>query len=110
MDGKTGKRFEWQFTQDAHDPLATFMQDYDWADEVLHARIGRRWLKPDVGDVKALLKAAEDQWFRPSPTVEAGKQTAEQVDWWPEFVRDALGKETTSELVTGLSTYSLASG
>ena len=51
-----------------------------------------------------------DLWFRPSPSIEARKQMAEQVDWWPRFVREALGKETISKRATGLSTYSLASG
>ena len=46
-----------------HDGLATYFQDYDWADEVLHAQIGRRWLKPDVGDVKTLLEQAGLQVF-----------------------------------------------
>ena len=49
MNGQTGKRQEWLIAQKANDPLATYFQDYDWADEVLHAQIGRRWLKPDLG-------------------------------------------------------------
>ena len=96
MDGKTGKRLEWQIAKSANDPLATFFQDYDWADEVLHAQIGRRWLKPDVGDVKKLLEVGKEIAGRKSTTMEARARTTPQVDWWPRFVRDALGKESTS--------------
>ena len=97
MDRETGKRLEWLIAQRANDPLATFFQDYDWADEVLHAQIGRRWLKPDVGDTKALLAFGREIAKRPSPTFEARAKTTPQVDWWPRIVRDVLGKESTSQ-------------
>ena len=32
-----------------HKPLAAMIQDYDWADEILHARIGREWLVAEIG-------------------------------------------------------------
>ncbi|AIE86465.1 hypothetical protein [Fimbriimonas ginsengisoli] len=100
MDGKTGKRLEWKIAQSAADPLATYFQDYDWADEVLHAQIGRRWLKPDVGDVKELLEKGREIAGRASPTLEAKIKSTPQVDWWPDYVRDALGKESTSRAGT----------
>lgn len=96
MDGKTGKRLEWKIAKSANDPLATLFQDYDWADEVLHAQIGRRWLKPDVGDVKALLARGQEIASRNSPTFESRSKSTPQIDWWPDYVRDALGKESTS--------------
>ena len=40
---KTGKRYEWEVARDTGLPLAHTFQDFDWADEVLHARIGRQW-------------------------------------------------------------------
>ena len=40
---KNGKRFEWEVGRASHNPLSALFQDYDWADEVLHARIGRDW-------------------------------------------------------------------
>ena len=40
---KTGKRYEWEVGVLSNDPLAALFQDYDWADEVLHAAIGRDW-------------------------------------------------------------------
>ena len=44
---KNGKRFEWEVGLASHNPLAALFQDYDWADEVLHARIGRDWYLKD---------------------------------------------------------------
>lgn len=43
----TGKRFEWEVGVASHNPLAATFQDYDWADEVLHAHIGRSWYVPE---------------------------------------------------------------
>ncbi|HEY0865989.1 MAG TPA: hypothetical protein VGE01_01345, partial [Fimbriimonas sp.] len=83
MDGRTGKRLEWKIAQSAKDSLATYFQDYDWADEVLHAQIGRRWLKPDVGDVKTMLARGREIAERPAPSIEARARTTEQRDWWP---------------------------
>lgn len=96
MDGKSGKKYEWEIARSSKDPLATYFQDYDWADEVLHAQIGRRWLKPDVGDVKTLLERGQEIASRGSVTMDARRKNSPQIDWWNDFVRDALGKESTS--------------
>lgn len=41
-----GKRQEWEFARDmAQHPLMTTLQDFDWADEVLHVNIARRQLE-----------------------------------------------------------------
>lgn len=58
-----GKREEWEFCRDtAADPLMTTFQDFDWADEVVHAGFGQRWIVEHLfgGDaIKA--KAAGEQ-------------------------------------------------
>jgi hypothetical protein len=97
MDRETGKRLEWVIAQEANDPLATYFQDYDWADEVLHAQIGRRWLKPDLGDTKTLMNYGREIADRQSPTMARRAAETPQVDWWPEFVREMLKKESTSQ-------------
>jgi hypothetical protein len=97
MNRERGKRLEWLIAQKANDPLATYFQDYDWADEVLHAQIGRRWLKPDVGDVKSILERGKEIAALPRPTLDARARTTPQTDWWPDFVREVLGKESTSQ-------------
>ena len=33
-------------------PLMATIQDFDWADEVLHAQIGREWYVPQFGDLE----------------------------------------------------------
>ncbi len=96
MDKKTGKKLEWEIALSANDNLATYFQDYDWADEVLHAQIGRRWLKPVVGDVKAILERAAEIAVKDSPSMRERSKLTPQADWWPEYVQDALGKASTS--------------
>jgi hypothetical protein len=96
MNGETGKRWEWLIAQKAGDPLATYFQDFDWADEVLHAQIGRRWLKPALGSVKDILEEAARVIDLPTPTLDSRRLTTPQEDWWPRFVRDVLGKDSTS--------------
>lgn len=96
MDRARGKRFEWTIARQANDPLAVYLQDYDWADEVLHAQIGRRWLKPDAGEVKTILEKAQEIAARPSPTLQTRAAMTPQVDWWPRFVKEALGKDNAS--------------
>src|SRR5262245_61974853 len=43
---KTGKRYEWELGVGSGIPLMATIQDFDWADEVLHAAIGRQWYIP----------------------------------------------------------------
>jgi hypothetical protein len=97
MNGKWGKRQEWLIAQNANDPLATYFQDYDWADEVLHAQIGRKWLKPEIGTVKAILDRAAEINAKPRENLEARRKSTAQIDWWPTYVSDILGKPSTSK-------------
>jgi hypothetical protein len=96
MPAKTGKRFEWEVSKEADDPLATVFQDYDWADEVLHTQFGRRWLIPKLGgsreDVVALAQSKSSSYA--SDLAEFGKNVP-QVNWWPDFVRQVLHQEPT---------------
>ena len=96
MNGQTGKRQEWLIAQNANDPLATYFQDYDWADEVLHAQIGRRWLKPDIGTVREILDRAGEIIAKPTPSLDERSRLAPQEDWWPRYVQDVLGRPSTS--------------
>ncbi|MFD1674424.1 DUF455 family protein [Alicyclobacillus fodiniaquatilis] len=48
---RTGKRAEYEFCRDeAKHPLMTQFQDYDWADEVVHANLGRKWTPELLGE------------------------------------------------------------
>ncbi|HEX4123238.1 MAG TPA: hypothetical protein VHY37_00820 [Tepidisphaeraceae bacterium] len=90
-----------------------YLQDYDWADEVLHAQIGRRLLGPGIGDASALMEKARPGMERPKLSI--GKRSAgrPQVDWWPDFVLSALGKPSTAGPAASysiISEYEKASG
>ncbi len=57
-----GKREEWEFARDvAKHPLMTTFQDFDWADEVVHAGFGQRWIIDELfgGDAVQAAEAAE---------------------------------------------------
>jgi hypothetical protein len=96
MDARTGKRFQWHISREAQDELAIAAQDYDWADEVLHAQIGARWLKAQLGSAKAALALAEEAGRRPTPALNAFAQMTPQEDWWPRIVEEVLGRASTS--------------
>jgi hypothetical protein len=99
MPGNSGKRLEYEISRNAGDPLAAQIQDYDWADEVLHVYIGRRWLLPKLN-----LKpndAVERGWALRAGTAGAltpYEHLGDQVNWWPALVRQALGRESAVAL------------
>lgn len=75
---RPGKAGEYEFCRDvAKHPLMAQFQDYDWADEVVHAGLGRKWspelIGEDIGFVRELaaqelehfweqVRAAQRQW------------------------------------------------
>jgi hypothetical protein len=94
MPSDTGKRFERQTADEAGDALSAHFHDYDWADEVLHAQIGRRQLRHEgITPQEAMARAHEihESTWR---ALDDYKHLDEQRDWWPEFVRRVLGKES----------------
>jgi hypothetical protein len=97
MPADTGKKYEWVTAQAAHDPLATFFQDYDWADEVLHTQIGRRWLKPFGLDVKDAMALSNTAHARSWPTRDLYSDPALQTNWWPDFVQQILNRPSASK-------------
>ncbi|WP_119069854.1 hypothetical protein [Aggregatilinea lenta] len=95
MPAKTGKRYEWETAVDAHDPLAALFQDYDWADEVLHAQVGRRWLL-DAHKLSrdAVVKLGQQRATESEADLAQYAAHGEQINWWPDFVRRVLGQES----------------
>ncbi|HML22864.1 MAG TPA: hypothetical protein PKD09_14530 [Aggregatilinea sp.] len=98
MPAKTGKRYEWETAVDAHDPLATLFQDYDWADEVLHAQVGRRWLL-DAHKLsrEAVVKLGQQRATESEADLAQYADRGAQVNWWPDFVRRVLGRESAMQ-------------
>jgi hypothetical protein len=82
---KTGKRHEWEVSKDARSPLATTFQDFDWADEVLHARIGRDWYVADMPSASEAIAYGDKCWSK----VTVGwrqwmdEGLTEHRNWWP---------------------------
>jgi hypothetical protein len=89
--GKTGKRFEWEVAMQSGDPLAATFQDYDWADEVLHARIGRDWYVTEIGDTSKAVAFGDECWSR---ILDNWRQVRDEgltrhENWWPALYADA---------------------
>ncbi|NDG71189.1 MAG: hypothetical protein EBY32_07770 [Proteobacteria bacterium] len=86
---KTGKRHEWVVSKEAGNPLATTFQDFDWADEVLHARIGRDWYVADMTDAKEAIDYGDTCWAKVLVGWSDSKKQGltEHRNWWPELYR-----------------------
>jgi hypothetical protein len=88
---KNGKRFEWEVGQASGDPLAAMFQDFDWADEVLHARIGRDWYLKEFADAKEAVRYGDECW---SKVLMGWRQWRDEGltqhrNWWPDVYLDA---------------------
>ncbi len=95
MPRTTGKAYEWRTAREAGDPLATLFMDYDWADEVLHVHIGRRWLVKELGSREEAEKLGAEAFgrvmaIRRRRGLEGAEET-EQREWWPDFCEQVLG-------------------
>lgn len=97
MPGETGKRAEYETALEAGDALSAHFHDFDWADEVLHARIGRRWLLGPEGEgltfaqAMAAGRAVHDKTW---PALEDYRKLEVQTEWWSAFVREVLGRDS----------------
>jgi len=94
MPAETGKRFEYETAVAAGDELSAHLHDYDWADEVLHAQIGRNALKRDGISRDEAVRRGQQIHERTWAALAEYKSREPQVNWWPEFVRRVLGKES----------------
>ena len=88
---KTGKRFEWEVGCASSNPLAALFQDYDWADEVLHARIGRDWYLKEFNDAHEAVRYGDECWSRVLMDWDKWRKEGftEHRNWWPELYRTA---------------------
>ena len=88
---KTGKRYEWEVGRESGIPLMATIQDYDWADEVLHAAIGRQWYIPQIGRWKEALDYGDKCWSKilSNWTDVRDRGLTEHESWWPDVYRQA---------------------
>jgi len=96
MPAETGKRFEYETAVAAGDALSAHFHDYDWADEVLHAQIGRRALKRDGITPAEASERAHAVHEKTWAALQQYEHLGAQHDWWPDFVRRVLGHESVA--------------
>jgi hypothetical protein len=88
---KTGKRYEWEVGVESGLPLMATIQDYDWADEVLHAALGREWYIPQFGDRKKAIDYGDECWSRilSNWTQVRDQGLTRHENWWPRIYLQA---------------------
>ena len=91
---RSGKRYEWEVGLASGDPLSGLFQDFDWADEVLHAQIGRRWYVPRYGSLQEALQYGDRSWSQVLSHWSAYREQGltEHRNWWPDLYREACQK------------------
>lgn len=88
---KTGKRYEWEVGQESGVALMATIQDFDWADEVLHAQLGREWYIPQFEDWKKAIAYGDECWTRILSNWQSVRDQGltQHANWWPEIYRQA---------------------
>lgn len=88
---KTGKRYEWEVGVESGIPLMATIQDFDWADEVLHASIGREWYIPQIGHWREALDYGDQCWSKilSNWTTVRDQGLTEHENWWPAVYKQA---------------------
>lgn len=107
---RTGKRYEWELGAESGVPLSRTFQDYDWADEVLHAQIGREWYIPQIGEWKQALEYGDRCWSKILSNWHAVRDQGltQHENWWPGIYRQACqawGVEPDTKVLGFSETY-----
>ena len=87
---KTGKRFEWEMGVASGDPFSAMIQDYDWADEVLHSRIGREWYVKQMGNASEATAYGDKSWSKVLIDWNSYREKGltQHENWWPALYRE----------------------
>jgi hypothetical protein len=91
---RTGKRYEWEVGQQSGDRLAGVIQDFDWADEVLHAQLGREWYVKGFGDLAPAMDYGDRCWSKVLSRWREYLETGltQHRNWWPEIYKQACDR------------------
>jgi hypothetical protein len=92
---KTGKRYEFETGRESGLPLIATLQDFDWADEVLHSQIGRAWYVPLFGSLKEALDYGDAAWSKVLSNWATVKERGltNHENWWPAVYEMACRAE-----------------
>lgn len=106
----TGKRFEWEVALASQNKLSALFQDYDWADEVLHAGIGRDWYVPSFKNTQEALHYGDECWSKVLMSWTSWREQGltQHRNWWPDVYREACerwGIEPDPEVLAYNETY-----
>ncbi|MFY0758942.1 hypothetical protein AB1K32_08715 [Metabacillus dongyingensis] len=88
MPKKTGKQWEWEIATQSENKLAATIQDYDWADEVLHAQIGRKWLVPQFGGLEKAKSEIGHSMRKWGESQIQYRDMSKQEEWWTKFMEE----------------------
>ncbi|MBI3411653.1 MAG: hypothetical protein HY040_25265 [Planctomycetes bacterium] len=107
---KTGKRFEWETGLESGLPLIATFQDYDWADEVLHAQLGREWYIPQIGNWKEAIDYGDRCWSKILSNWQSVRDQGltQHANWWPDVYRQFCahqGMDPDSKVLAYSETY-----
>jgi hypothetical protein len=110
---RTGKRFEWEVGLASGDRFSALAQDYDWADEVLHARIGRDWYVKEIGDARKAVEFGDACWSRVMIDWRsyAEKGLTRHENWWPALYTEwcrVHGRQPEPSVLAFATTYEAA--
>ena len=94
MPADTGKRFEKETAESSGDALSAHFHDYDWADEVLHAQIGRRWVRREGIEPADAIERTKAIHERTWGELDRYRGHDRQDPWWADFVRRVLGHDS----------------
>ena len=88
---RTGKRYEFETGQASGLPLIATIQDFDWADEVLHSQIGRVWYVPEFSSLKESLDYGDAAWSKILSNWATVKEKGltKHENWWPAVYAQA---------------------
>jgi hypothetical protein len=93
-----GKQREYNVACESGDPLSITFQDFDWADEVLHAQIGRRWLLPAFESMEAMQQRYEEVLERFQAILDQDQELP-RAEWWDAFYQQVPRQEKQEETV-----------
>jgi len=92
MPKETGKRYEWVVAMDAGNELVATFQDFDWADEVLHAQNGRKWLTSEFKNMDEMIAFKDASMKKWGEAINSYKHLSKQEDWWTPLMDEIRRK------------------